>query len=87
MAYSSTNPPRLVAQPIAGARHWAYDSTDPSTTVDDTDYFSDGYQRGMRVGDRLTATVSSSYNQSIGIVSVASSSGPCTVVFGGLVST
>lgn len=87
MAYSSTNPPRLVSQGITGAKEWVYDSSDPSTTVDDTDYFSNGYDLGMRVGDTVRSVVSSSYNQSIGRVSVASSSGPCTVVYGNLVST
>jgi hypothetical protein len=87
MAYSTANPPRIVTQGITGAKTWHYESTDPSTTVDDADYFTNGYDLGMRVGDRLTSVVSSSYNQSIGVVSTASSSGPCTVIFGGLVST
>jgi hypothetical protein len=87
MAYSSTNPPRLIGQGITGNKHWLYESTDVSTAVDDTDYFTNGYDLGMRVGDRVSSVVSSSYNQSIGVVSVASSSGPCTVIFGGLVST
>jgi hypothetical protein len=87
MAYATTNPPKLIAQGIAGQREWLYSSTDPSTTVDDSDYFTNGYQLGMRVGDKLTSIVSSSYNTSIGAVSVASSSGPCTVIFGNLVST
>jgi hypothetical protein len=87
MAYSTSNPPRLIAQGIAAGREWLYQSSDPSTTVDDTDYFSNGYNLGMRVGDKLTSVVSSSYNTSIGAVSVASSSGPCTVIFGNLVST
>lgn len=88
MAYATTNPPQILAQaPGAGKKFWIYSSTDPSTTVDDTDYFSDGYQRGMRVGDVVLSVVSSSYNISLGAVSVASSSGPCTVVYGNLVSS
>lgn len=87
MAYSTSIPPKLIAQGITGQREWLYSSVDPSTTVDDTDYFSNGYQLGMRVGDKLTSIVTSSYNTSIGAVSVASSSGPCTVIFGNLVST
>lgn len=87
MAYGSTNPPVLIGQGITGFREWRYVSADPSTTVDDADYFTDGYTLGMRVGDQLTSIVASSYNQSIGAVSVASSSGPCTVIFGNLVST
>ncbi len=87
MAYGSSNQPVLVDQGITGYREWHYVSSDPSTTVDDTDYFTDGYQLGMRVGDLVKSVVASSYNVSIGAVSVASSSGPCTVIFGNLVST
>lgn len=88
MAYSTTIPPQLIAQaPGAGGKIWRYSSVDPSTTVDDADYFTNGYQLGMRVGDTVISVVASSYNTSIGAVSVASSSGPCTVIFGNLVST
>lgn len=89
MAYSSTNPPKLVGQGISGTREWVYTSSDPSTNTDDTDYFADGYQRGMRLNDAITSicTSTSAPSRSDGYVSAASSSGPCTVVYGGLVST
>ncbi len=51
MAYAVTNPPKLVAQPIAGPRLWIYASDDVSTLVDDSGYFTNGYPLGMRVGD------------------------------------
>jgi hypothetical protein len=54
MAYSTTNPPQLLAQGIAGPRTWSYVSTDPTATVDGSGYFTDGYQLGMRAGDILT---------------------------------
>jgi hypothetical protein len=87
MAYDTANPPRLVKQGITGSKEWYYESTDVSTAVSAADYFSNGYQLGMRVSDRLSSVVASSYSHAIGAVSVASSSGPCTVVFGNLVST
>ncbi len=61
MTYSSTNPPALETQSIAGPRTWAYTSSDPAATVDTIGYFSDGYSRGMRAGDvvRVRDTVNS----------------------------
>lgn len=51
MAYSASNPPRLVAQPIAGLRMWQYTSTDDVATVRVSGYFTDGWELGMRAGD------------------------------------
>lgn len=89
MAYSSTNPPKLVEQGVTGSRKWRYSSADPSTNTDDTDYFTDGYSRGMRLNDvvELICTSTSARSLSIGVVSVASSSGPVTVAPGNLQST
>lgn len=51
MAYSASNPPRLVSQPIAGLRIWQYTSTDAVATVRVDGYFTDGWDLGMRKGD------------------------------------
>lgn len=54
MAYSTSNPPYLMAQGIGGKRKWwAYESTDPTATVDGAGYFTDGYNLGIRAGDVL----------------------------------
>lgn len=53
MSYSTSNPPRLVSQPIAGLRLWQYASTDGTATVDASGYFTDGYDLGMRAGDTV----------------------------------
>lgn len=53
MAYSTSNPPRLVSQPIAGNRLWQYTSTDAGSVVDASGYFTDGYNLGMRAGDTV----------------------------------
>jgi hypothetical protein len=51
MTYATTNPPRLVSQPIAGLRMWQYTSDDSVATVRVSGYFTNGYDLGMRAGD------------------------------------
>lgn len=51
MTYATTNPPRLVSQPIAGLRIWQYTSDDAVATVRVSGYFTNGYDLGMRAGD------------------------------------
>lgn len=64
MAYSTSNPPNLEVQSIAGPRTWRYVSTDPSTDVDASGYFTNGYELGMRDGDQVIVVDSdSTHNQ------------------------
>jgi hypothetical protein len=52
MAYTTSNPPALIAQGIGGVgKLWQYRSTDPSTDVDAANYFSNASALGMTVGD------------------------------------
>ena len=54
MAYSTSNPPILIASPIhkdAGGRIWWYSSTDNLAAVRVAGYFTNGYDLGMRAGD------------------------------------
>jgi hypothetical protein len=64
MAYSTSNPPRLYVQPVAGARIWLYESADAIATVNTSGYFANGDALGMKVGDtvfvRDTATPTTS---------------------------
>lgn len=53
MTYSTSNPPRLCGQAIAGPREWLYTSADAHATVDASGYFTDGYNLGMRDGDLI----------------------------------
>lgn len=54
MAYATSNPPGLLAQGIGGSRKlWLYVSTDTSTAVRVSGYFTNGYSLGMRAGDIL----------------------------------
>lgn len=53
MAYD-TNGLVLVGPTPSGAQVWTYKSADVVGDVDAANYFSDGEDRGMRVGDRVT---------------------------------
>ena len=52
MAYSTSNPPSLISQAVAGGRKlWLYASTDAATVVRVSGYITNGYLLGMRAGD------------------------------------
>jgi hypothetical protein len=53
MAYSTSNPPVLLQQPIAGLRLWYYSSADAAATVDAAGYFTNGFDLGMRANDQI----------------------------------
>ena len=55
MAYATTLPPALVAQPIGGGagKQWVYRSTDGAATVDAANYITDGGSLGMSVADHV----------------------------------
>jgi hypothetical protein len=52
MAYSISNPPAQISERLAGGPSlWVYRSADAIATVDDTDYFTNAADLGMRTGD------------------------------------
>lgn len=53
MPYSTSNPPRLETQSIAGSRQWIYESTDDAATVRASGYITNGGALGMKAGDRV----------------------------------
>ena len=61
MSYATINPPKLLLPRLGtdGVALWAYTSTDVHTDVDASDYFSDGYDLGMKVGDIVFVSKSS----------------------------
>lgn len=95
MSYSTSLPPSLVFQGVAGpmstgggSKGWYYATADGTTTVAASGYFTNGYDLGMRLGDILMSVeTDNSYALCIGCVTVASTSGPCTVAFGSMTST
>jgi hypothetical protein len=55
MAYSTSNPPACTeSQPIAGRRHWNYESTDAIATVRAANYISNAKDLGMKALDTVT---------------------------------
>ncbi|OWK18314.1 hypothetical protein AJ88_03805 [Mesorhizobium amorphae CCBAU 01583] len=62
MAYSTSNPPVLITQGIAGFRIWKYESVDAATLVRVSGYFTNGWQLGMRVNDIVFVTDTDSSN-------------------------
>ena len=63
MAYSTSAPPVLAFQPIAGnvsgPRIWVYTTTDAEATVRAANYISNGGNLGMKVGDIVLVFISS----------------------------
>jgi len=51
--YATTNPPVLVAQSISGPGVWFYSSVDVDADVDAANYFDNGSDLGMKVGDAV----------------------------------
>lgn len=56
MPYSTSNPPRLIAQGIGGAGQvWQYETTDAQADVDAANYFTNGGDLGMLVHAHVIA--------------------------------
>ncbi len=82
MAYSTTNPPALIADSIGGGGSlWLYKSSDDDATVNGAGYVSNAKALGMSVGDLVlvidTATPKGSFHYVASI-----SSGAATLAFG-----
>jgi hypothetical protein len=58
MAYSTSNPPRLLLQSLngTGTSLWSYSSTDAAATVDAANYITNGGSLGLKVGDVVYVT-------------------------------
>lgn len=82
MAYSISNPPRLVSQPIAGARRWQYVSADAIATVVANGYITNGGQLGMQVNDLVEVTDTTNHIVSDCIVRTVSATQPGAVDLG-----
>lgn len=89
MSYSTSNPPALDVQAIAGPKSWTYHSTEGATLVVATDYFSNGKLLGMALGDSVKVVeTDNSYALSYGRVTALSTSGDgATITIGSLTST
>lgn len=82
MAYSTSNPPKLTAQAGGGngVRLWSYTHTDIHTDVDAADYFSNGYDLGLRVGDVMFVSKSdATIGTTIHYVTTVTTDGAATI--------
>lgn len=80
MAYSTSNPPICHGNALGnGARVWTYHSTDAHTAVDATDYFSNGYDLGMKVDDIVIVRDTSTPTVTLHAVSAVTAGGAATI--------
>ena len=80
MAYSTSNPPTLQSQAIAGGSLWRYVSADVHTDVDASGYFTNGYALGMKTGDVMHVIESdNSFAQTTHSVTVVTTGGAATI--------
>lgn len=82
MAYAATNPPKLLIPRVGadGIALWAYSSEDVHTDVDASGYFSNGDALGMKVGDLvLVSKTTSTIGTTIHYVSAVTAGGAATV--------
>jgi len=87
MAYSSTNPPKLIAQTYGDAvgNYWVYSSTHTAATAASTGFISNGFALGMKVGDsfrNVELTTAGAYTAfADGIVYTVGASSAASVTF------
>jgi hypothetical protein len=81
MAYSSTNPPKLLVPGMGEAPSmWAYRSTNLSTDTLAANFFANGGDLGMQVGDIVTViNTTSGVPYLTGVLSVVASSAATVV--------
>lgn len=86
MAYSSTNPPHLIAQTFGtGPGYWVYKSTHTAAATAASSFISDGFDLGMKVGDsfrNIEVTTAGAFTAfADGCVTTVTSGAGATVVF------
>lgn len=83
MAYSTSNPPSKVGATLASGRNmWIYVSADVDSDVNATDYFSNGQDLGMKVGDIVFVVDTATPKTSFHYVSAIDADGNATTAFG-----
>lgn len=82
MAYVTTNPPQTLI-PSVGARPalWTYESADVDSAVNATDYFTNGSDLGMKVGDPVFVYDTTTPKVSVHYVSAVDADGNATTAF------
>ena len=81
MAYETSNPPQKVSGGIGGGGNlFLYIDGDAAVTVRGANYFSNGEDLGMKVGDVVLLSDTSTPLGTILVVSAVSAAGAATVV-------
>jgi hypothetical protein len=81
MAYSTANQPKLLVPSLgASPAFWAYRSTNTSTDILASNFFSDGAALGMQVGDLVITVSSTGFIPYLAAVSTVNASSAATVV-------
>ncbi len=82
MAYSTTNPPVVVASGIGTAMAiWTYTDGDEDSDINVSNYFSNGDDLGMKLGDMLLHNDTATPKGSVHYVSAVTAGGAATVSF------
>jgi hypothetical protein len=81
MAYAIANPPRLISQGVGASAGslWHYTDGDDLPTVLAADYFSDGFDLGMKVNDTVLVTDETNTIVSLCVASVVTADGAATI--------
>lgn len=80
MAYETSNPPKCILHGIGGGPSiWVYADGDAHTDVDATDYFTNGLELGMKVGDVVIVQNTTGYTTTLHSVSAVDADGNATI--------
>lgn len=83
MTYSTSNSPSKIAEFVDGnGSVWLYKSADDDATVNGTDYFTNGQDLGMEVGDIVLVIDTTTPKGSFHFVSAIDADGNATTSFG-----
>jgi len=80
MAYEATNAPKLVVPGVGdGPGIWIYSDADAHTAIDADDYFTNGDDLGMKVGDALLYYDNDTFTSTIHFVRAVTAGGAASV--------
>lgn len=81
MAYATTNPPQVAVPSMGGQGPaiWTYYSADTRATVNGADYFTNGDDLGMKVGDLVVVADTTTPLTSLHFVATVTAGGAADV--------
>lgn len=83
MAYSTSNPPKLLVPQVGGEgpQIWVYQSADDDATVNGTDYITNAEDLGLQAGDVVFVYDTNTPKVSVHYVSAIDADGNGTLAF------